>query len=78
MEKTLAGQPGDMPKVQAQKVLQVNPDHPVVKKLLDFRDQGKEEDFQAYTRLLYDQARIIAGLGIEDPVAFTRRIQELM
>lgn len=78
MEKTLAGQPGDMPKVQAQKVLQVNPDHPVVKKLLAFRDQGKEEDFQAYTQLLYDQARIIAGLGIEDPVAFTRRIQELM
>lgn len=78
MEKTLAGQPGDMPKVQAQKVLQVNPDHPVVKKLLAFRDQGKEEDFQAYTQLLYDQARIIAGLGVEDPVAFTRRIQELM
>lgn len=78
MEKTLAGQPGDMPKVQAQKVLQVNPDHPVVKKLLAFRDQGKEEDFQAYTRLLYDQARIIAGLGVEDPVTFTRRIQELM
>ena len=78
MEKTLAGQPGDMPRVQAQKVLQVNPDHPVVKKLLAFRDQGKEEDFQAYTRLLYDQARIIAGLGVEDPVTFTRRIQELM
>ncbi|MDD7732360.1 MAG: molecular chaperone HtpG [Firmicutes bacterium] len=78
MEKTLAGQPGDMPKVQAQKVLQVNPDHPVVKKLLAFRDQGKEEDFQAYTHLLYDQARIIAGLGVEDPVTFTRRIQELM
>lgn len=78
MEKTLAGQPGDMPKVQAQKVLQVNPDHPVVKKLLAFRDQGKEEDFQAYTQLLYDQARIIAGLGVADPVTFTRRIQELM
>lgn len=78
MEKTLAGQPGDMPKVQAQKVLQVNPDHPVVKKLLAFRDQGKEEDFQAYTQLLYDQARIIAGLGVEDPVTFTRRIQDLM
>lgn len=78
MEKTLAGQPGDMPKVQAQKVLQVNPDHPVVNKLLAFRDQGKEEDFQAYTQLLYDQARIIAGLTVEDPVTFTRRIQELM
>lgn len=78
MEKTLAGQPGDMPTVQAQKVLQVNPDHPVVKKLLAFRDQGKEEDFQAYTQLLYDQARIIAGLSVEDPVTFTRRIQELM
>lgn len=78
MEKTLAGQPGDMPKVQAQKVLQVNPDHPVVKKLLAFRDQGKEEEFQAYTQLLYDQARIIAGLGVADPVTFTRRIQELM
>lgn len=78
MEKTLAGQPGDMPKVQAQKVLQVNPDHPVVKKLLAFRDQGKEEEFQAYTQLLYDQARIIAGLGVEDPVTFTRRIQDLM
>lgn len=78
MEKTLAGQPGDMPKVQAQKVLQVNPDHPVVKKLLAFRDQGKEDDFQAYTQLLYDQARIIAGLGVADPVTFTRRIQELM
>lgn len=77
MEKTLSAQPGTG-KVQAQKVLQVNPDHSVVKKLLEFRDKGKDEAFEDYTHLLYDQARMIAGLSVEDPVAFTRRIQTLM
>lgn len=77
MERALADQPGIAP-VKAQKILELNPDHPLLKKLLSLHQEGKTEELEAYTKLLYDQARLIAGLSIDDPVAFSRRIQKMM
>ncbi len=76
MEKTLHSMPnaGD---VKAEKVLEINENHPVFAKLREFYEVD-EVRFELYTTLLYDQARLIEGLAIEDPVAFAKKMSELM
>ncbi len=77
MEKAFRRRPGDQ-KITAQKVIEINPDHPVFTKLRALMDAGDEEKFKTYTHLLYDQARLIEGLPIEDPVRFAEAVQSLM
>ncbi|MBO5798070.1 MAG: molecular chaperone HtpG, partial [Clostridia bacterium] len=61
--------------IAAQRVLEVNPAHPVFRTLLRVTDEGKLADYAA---LLYDQALLIEGLPVEDPVAFSHRLCDLM
>ncbi len=76
MEKVLNTMP-NAGEVHADKILELNPDHPVFKKLqAAFKDDN--EKFKLYTDLLYDQARLIEGLPIEDPVDFANKITKLM
>lgn len=76
MEKVLNTMP-NAEGVHADKVLEINPDHPVFEKLKTaFKDD--KEKFNLYTDLLYDQARLIEGLPIEDPVDFANKITKLM
>lgn len=77
MEKTFAQQP-DGQWMKAQKVLAINPDHPLYEKLKELYKGNDKEDFEEYTKLLYNQARLIEGLPIENPVDFTRAVQNLM
>ncbi len=76
MEKVLNTMP-NAEEVHADKVLELNPNHPVFEKLKSaFKDDS--EKFNLYTDLLYDQARLIEGLPIEDPVEFANKITKLM
>lgn len=77
MEKTFLKQPGHHG-VVAKKVLEINPKHPVYEKLVALDKAGDTETLAEYTRLLYDQARLIEGLPVEDAVDFAKRIQKLM
>ena len=61
---------------KANRILEINPDHELFKALKKAYD--KKEDISEYSELLYDQAVLIAGLQIEDPVAFSKRISDLM
>ncbi len=76
MEKVLNAMP-NAEKVTAEKVLELNADHPVFEKLtaLFGKDDAK---VKKYTSLLYNQALLIEGLPIEDPVSFATEICELM
>ena len=74
MEKTLNAMNQGM--VKANKILEINPDHELFKALT--KTYKKDKDIKEYSTLLYDQALLIAGLNIEDPVAYTKRISELM
>lgn len=65
-----------MPK--AERVLEINPQHPVFKKLVDAQGAGEEEKLSLYASLLYDQALLVEGLPVDDPVQFARNIAELM
>ncbi|MEL7660015.1 molecular chaperone HtpG [Acetobacterium wieringae] len=76
MEMTLNTMPqgGD---VKAKKVLEINKNHPVYEKLKAFYETD-DAQFALYTELLYNQARLIAGLPLDDVVAFTKNISKLM
>ena len=76
MEKVLNAMPKDE-KVQAERVLEINAKHPVLEKLKKEYDTDKDT-VKKYTALLYDQARLIEGLPIEDPVEFSNAVCELM
>ena len=62
--------------VKANKILEINPDHELFKALSDAFKNNK--DISDYANLLYDQSLLMAGLPIEDPVAYSTRISELM
>lgn len=76
MEKVLNMMP-DNPGVKAEKILEINPNHEVFTSLVNAYKHDKEK-LDLYTKLLYNQALLIEGLTIEDPVAFTNDICKVM
>ena len=67
MEKTLERMPGtENAGVKAEKVLQINMEHPVAEKLKSLYGEDKEK-LAKYSKVLYAAARLISGLGVEDP-----------
>ncbi|MBP3243407.1 MAG: molecular chaperone HtpG [Ruminococcus sp.] len=77
MEKVLNSMPNDQ-KIHAQRVLELNPDHEIFGKLKSLSDAGDSDKLGKYAKLLYDQALLIEGMSIEDPVEFSNLICELM
>lgn len=76
MEKILSAMPNNEG-VKAQKVLEINTNHDVFKAVKEAYENDKEK-FNLYTNLLYNEALLIEGLAIEDPVEFTNNICKLM
>ena len=62
--------------MKANKILEINPDHDLFKALSDAYKDNK--DISDYANLLYEQSLLMAGLTIEDPVAYSQKIAELM
>ena len=77
MEKVLNTMPGSEQKVKAQRVLELNGGHPVFEALKALWPEQKEK-VATYAELLYDQALLIEGLSVEDPIRFSNAICELM
>ncbi|WP_370830069.1 molecular chaperone HtpG [Clostridium sp.] len=76
MEKLLNSMPNNQG-VKAQKVLEINTHHEVFTALKGAYENDKDK-FNLYTNLLYNQALLIEGLSISDPVEFTNNICKLM
>lgn len=76
MEKILNAMPNNQA-VKADKVLEVNTNHDVFKALKNAFENDKDK-FNLYTNLLYNQALLIEGIDINDPVDFTNDICKLM
>jgi molecular chaperone HtpG len=66
-----AGQPAE----EQKRILELNPDHAVVQRLLTLEDEAQFGDWSA---LLYDQALLAEGSLPSDPAAFNRRLAALM
>ncbi len=76
MEKVLNSMPADQ-KVKAERVLEINIDHPVFEKIKELFASDKEK-LKKYTSVLYGSALLIEGLSVEDPIEFSNNICELI
>ncbi|MCM3042356.1 molecular chaperone HtpG [Paenibacillus motobuensis] len=77
MEKVLNAMPSGQ-EVKADKVLEINVNHEVFQAMKDAFAVENKEKLNLYTNLLYNQALLIEGLPIEDPVDFTNNICKIM
>ena len=79
MEKILSQMPdmgGEAPK--SERVLEINAAHPVFETLKAAQDAGDSDKVKSYASLLYNQALLVEGMPLEDPVAFANEIASLM
>jgi len=60
---------------ESKPILEINPDHPLVKRL---RDEDVAQHFEDRTRILFDQALLSEGGQLDDPAAFVKRMNELL
>lgn len=76
MQKVFDAMPNDMG-IKAEKVLEINEKHKIAEKLKDLYENDKEE-FDKYTKILYAEAKMIAGLPIENPTEISTLICEVI
>lgn len=76
MEKVINAMPTDE-QVKAESILEINKDHPIADKLKSLYTSDKEE-FDKYAKVLYNEARLIEGLPIENPTELTNVICDLL
>ena len=77
MEKAFNAMPnGDM--IKANKVLEINTNHEVYNKLISLYESKKEDEVKNYTKVLYNMARLINGMPIEDANELTNIVCELI
>jgi molecular chaperone HtpG len=79
MERLLkrAGRSAEAPPIQ--RILELNPEHPLVQGMQRLHDADKADPRVAQlAEILYDQAVIAEGSRVQDPAAFARRINDLL
>lgn len=77
MEKVLKAQRmGDEQEIKADRVLELNAEHPIFQKLLTLA-QNKDK-LTTYANILYTQAQLIEGIAPEDPVAYANEVCSLL
>ena len=76
MQKVFAAMPNDIP-LKAETVLEINESHPICNKLKDLYENDKDL-FEKYTKILYSEARMIAGLNVDDPTYISNLICDVI
>ena len=76
MEKVLNAMP-DGQNIKAGRILEINPNHQIFNALQSVFEKDKDK-INDYASLLYDQALLIEGFSIDDPVGFSNKVCQLM
>lgn len=77
IEKILRANGQDVPNTP--RILELNPEHPVIVNLQEMtKDEGRSEEVDTWSKLLFDQALVAEGSLPEDPANFARAITSLM
>lgn len=76
MEKVINAMP-DNQQIKAEKVLEINPNHEIFQTLKEAYENDKEK-LNLYTTILFNQALLIEGLPVDDPVEFTNNMCKVM
>lgn len=78
MEKVLNQQAmDDSQRVHAERVLELNAEHPIFQKLCRLQEEGSDQ-LKTYADILYTQALLIEGLPVDDPVAYANAVCDLI
>jgi len=77
MERVLSATPG-AGDVKSERVLELNAQHPIFTALKAAQDEGDTEKVGLFTTILYNQALLVEGLTIDDPVAYAQAVCQLM
>ena len=77
MEKVLKSMPGN-DGVKSEKILEINENHSVFAALKQIAADGNSEKLALYASILYEQARLIEGLAVEDPISYAKAVCSLM
>ena len=78
MEKIINEMPNQGDKVSAETILEINDKHEISNKLKELYKDGKIDELEKYSKILYNQARLISGLSIDNPSEITNIICELI
>ena len=76
MQKVFDAMPNDMG-IKAQTILEINENHPISKKLKKLYKED-EKEFENYIKILYSEARMVAGLSIDNPVEISDLIADVI
>ncbi|MDI9591251.1 MAG: molecular chaperone HtpG [Acidobacteriota bacterium] len=78
MERVMMQGPDAAMTPRAQRVLELNARHPVFERLVAAQESGDSDRLALYASLLYDQALLVEGLPVDDPVEFAKNVCALM
>jgi len=59
----------------SQPILEINPEHELIKQL---KDMGDQDAFENWSHILFDQAMLAEGGQLEDPASYVRRVNEML
>ncbi len=77
MEKVLKSMPDNLGNISAEKILEINTHHAIFNKLQDAYSNDKEK-LKKLSKVLFNQALLIEGLSIEDPVQYANDVYDLI
>lgn len=77
MEKVLNSMPNAQNKVSAEKVLEINSEHKIIDRLSELYSSN-QDTLKKYALVLYNQARLLEGLSVEDAGEFVTALADIM
>ena len=78
MEKVINSMPAEADKVKADVILEINESHPISKKIKALYKEENKKEIAKYTKLLYNVARLSAGLEVENVSEVTELICDFL
>ena len=78
MEKIINSMPTSDEKVKAETILEINDNHEISKKLKALYNDKNTEELEKYTKVLYNQARLLSGLPVDNPSELTDLICDML
>ena len=78
MEKVLNKMPGaEDQHIKAEIVLEINKNHPIAAKLSELFESDKDK-LAKYSKILFNEAKLVSGMSVDDPAELCDLISELM
>ena len=79
MERLLQRMQRDKPITASKRILEINPEHPLVQAMQKLLETDRNDPrLEKHARLLYDQAVILEGSKVKDPLTFAQRLNEML